>query len=153
MAQLKAIAAMALNRTIGFKQQLPWHISEELKHFRATTLNQTLLMGRKTFESMGSRPLPHRQTYILSTRDIAYEGVKTIHSINELDSLDDTVWICGGAQIYEQFLPLCSELLLSVIQKEFEGDVFFPPFEHLFTQKEILKRTDSFEIQRWIRKN
>ena len=153
MAQLKAIAAMALNRTIGFKQQLLWHISEELKHFRATTLNQTLLMGRKTFESMGSRPLPHRQTYILSTRDIAYEGVKTIHSINELDSLDDTVWICGGAQIYEQFLPLCSELLLSVIQKEFEGDVFFPPFEHLFTQKEILKRTDSFEIQRWIRKN
>ena len=91
MAQLKAIAAMALNRTIGYHQQLPWHIPEELKHFRETTLNQTLLMGRKTFESMGSRPLPHRQTYILTTKDISYEGVKTIHSINELDSIDGTV--------------------------------------------------------------
>ena len=152
MAHLKAIAAMALNRTIGYKQQLAWHIPEELKHFKETTLNQTLLMGRKTFESMGARPLPHRQTYLLTTQDITYDGAKTIHSIDELDSLDTTVWLCGGAQLYKQFLPLCSELILSIIQKEYEGDAFFPPFEHLFEKNEVIKPSSEFEIQRWFRK-
>lgn len=150
MPEMKAIAAMALNRVIGNNQQLPWHIPEELKHFRATTLNQTILMGRKTFESMGTRPLPHRRTYILSTNNTRYEGVHTIHSINELNAIDGTIWVCGGAKIYEQLLPLCSELILTVIQQEFEGDVFFPHFEHLFEKKEIINRTNRFEIQRWV---
>ena len=153
MFEMKAIAAMALNRVIGNNQQLPWHIPEELKHFRETTLNQTLLMGRKTFESMGARPLPHRKTYILTTNNTRFEGVHTIHSINELDTLNETIWLCGGAKIYEQFLPQCSELILTVILQTFDGDAFFPPFEHLFEKKEIIKQTDRFEIQRWIRKH
>ena len=153
MLKLKAIAAMALNRTIGYQQRLPWHLSEELKHFKETTLNQTLLMGRKTFESMGARPLPHRKTYILTTQDVPYEGVQIIHSIEALNSVNETVWLCGGAQIYKQFLPSCSELILSVIQKEYPGDAFFPPFEHLFEKKEIIQSNATFEVQRWVRKN
>ncbi len=153
MPEMKAIAAMALNRTIGYHQELPWHIPEELKHFRTTTLHQTLLMGRKTFESMGSHPLPQRTTYILTTKNTKYKGVQTIHSINELANINETIWLCGGAKIYEQFLPLCSELILTVIQKNFDGDTFFPPFEHLFSLKKIINHTDNFEIQHWVRKN
>ncbi len=150
MAEFKAIAAMALNRTIGINQQLPWCIKEELQWFRQTTLHQTLLMGRKTFESMGARPLPQRTTYVLSHQTVPLDGVKTIDSIHDLEALDSTVWICGGAHIYEQFIPLCSEIILSVIQDIYDGDTFFPPFEHLFKQKEILKKTADFEVQRWI---
>ncbi len=150
MTQFKAIAAMALNRSIGWNQQLPWHIPEELQWFRQTTLNQTLLMGRKTFESMGCRPLPHRITYILTSQKLAYKGVKTIQSIKDLNSLKGPIWICGGAHIYEQFLPLCFEIFLSVIQKNYPGDTFFPHFENFFEKINIIKKTDLFEVQHWI---
>ena len=150
MAEFKAIVAMGLNRSIGYQQQLPWHIPEELQWFRQTTLHQKLLMGRKTFESMGCRPLPQRTTYILSHQNIQYEGVNMIQSIDDLKNIENTVWICGGAHIYKQFLPLCSELFLSVIQNNYPGDAFFPPFENSFRKAEILKKTDQFEVQKWI---
>lgn len=151
MPTFKAIAAMASNRTIGDNGRLPWRISEELQWFRQTTLNQVLLMGRKTFESIGGRPLPQRTTYVLSSQKTIYEGAHTIASIDELATLTGTVWLCGGARVYEQFLPLCSELLLSVIYKPYEGDAVFPKFEHLFQKQGILKTTQEFKVQRWIR--
>ncbi len=140
---------MASNRVIGNNGKLPWHISEELQWFRQTTLHQTLLMGRKTFESMGCRPLPQRTTYVLSSQKIPYEGIHAITSIDELNELQDTVWLCGGAHMYEQFLPLCSELFLTVIHNTYEGDAVFPQFEHLFKQRAVLKTTEAFEIQKW----
>lgn len=151
MPVFKAIAAMASNRTIGNNGKLPWHIPEELQWFRKTTLHQTLLMGRKTFESMGCRPLPQRTTYVLSSKEISYEGIHAITSLNELANIQGTVWLCGGAHMYEQFLPLCSELFLTVIHRAYEGDAVFPNFEHLFKQQAVLKTTEDFEIQRWIK--
>ena len=151
MPVFKAIAAMASNRIIGNNGKLPWHIPEELQWFRQTTLHQTLLMGRKTFESMGCRPLPQRTTYVLSSKKIPYEGIHAITSIDELADLQDTVWLCGGTHMYEQFLPLCSELFLTVIYNTYEGDAVFPKFEHLFKQQSVLKKTQDFEVQRWVR--
>ena len=142
---------MASNRVIGNNGKLPWHIPEELQWFRQTTLHQTLLMGRKTFESMGCRPLPQRTTYVLSSQEISYEGIRAITSIDELSNLQGVVWLCGGAHMYEQFLPLCSELFLTIIHNPYEGDAVFPKFEHLFKQQAILKTTEAFEVQRWER--
>ena len=147
----KAIAAMSLNGVIGKNNALPWHISEELQWFRQKTLHQTLLMGRKTFESMGKRVLPQRTTYILTHTQAEYPNVRIIHRVEDLPESLDTVWICGGANIYQQFLPKCSELFLSVIYEKIEGDAFFPEFKHLFVQQEVLKQTKQFEVQYWIR--
>ena len=152
MPVFKAIAAMASNRTIGIQGKLPWRMPEELQWFRQTTLHQTLLMGRKTFESMGCRPLPQRTTYVLSSQKTCpCEGAYVVTSIDELNPLEGTIWLCGGAHMYEQFLPLCTELLLSVIYKAYEGDTFFPKFEHLFQRQTILKATNDFEVQRWVK--
>ena len=150
MVTFKAIAAMASNRVIGRDNRLPWHLPEELQHFRQTTLHQTLLMGRKTFESMDSRPLPKRTTYVLTHRAFPAENVHVITDISQIPATAKIVWICGGASIYAQLLPLCDELLLSVISKTYGGDAFFPPFEHLFKKAEVIKETETFEVQRWI---
>lgn len=150
MVTFKAIAAMASNRVIGRSNRLPWHLPEELQHFRQTTLHQTLLTGRKTFESMGSRPLPQRTTYVLTHRAFSRDDVHVITDISQIPATVETVWVCGGASIYAQLLPLCDELLLSVIFQTYDGNAFFPPFEHLFGKEEIVKKTDTFEIQRWV---
>ena len=150
MVTFKAIAAMASHRVIGRDNRLPWHLPEELQHFRQTTLHQTLLMGRKTFESMGSRPLPQRATYVLTHRAFPAEGVHVITDIAQIPATVETVWVCGGASIYAQLLPICDELLLSVIRQTYDGDAFFPPFEHLFKKVDVVKKTEAFEVQRWI---
>ena len=146
----KAIAAMSVNRVIGRDNRLPWNLPEELQHFRQTTLHQTLLMGRKTFESMGCRPLPNRTTFVLTHRAFPAEGVHVITDISQIPATVETVWVCGGATVYTQLLPLCNELLLSVIRQSYDGDAFFPPFEHLFQQTEVIKKTETFEVQRWL---
>ena len=142
---------MSINRVIGCQQQLPWHIPEELQWFKQVTLKQTLLMGRKTFESMGCRPLPQRKTYILTRKHVSFSGVEVIHSPEELYSLGGTVWVCGGAHVYEQLLPICEELILSIIPQIIEGDAFFPSFESHFKLNAILKQTDSFKVQSWVK--
>ena len=152
MPEFKAIAAMASNRVIGKDQRLPWHIPEELSWFRQVTLHQTLLMGRKTFESMGCKALPQRTTYVLSSnQNVNFPHVSIIPSLSALEAIKGTVWVCGGMRIYEQFLPICSELILSVIKEGYEGDAFFPKFEHIFSLRSILKQTDKFEVQQWVR--
>ncbi|MCQ2955754.1 MAG: dihydrofolate reductase [Opitutales bacterium] len=152
MIDFKIIAAMSLNRVIGCRQRLPWHLPEELQWFRQMTLNQTLLMGRKTFESMGKRPLPQRTTYVLTHHKTGLQGVQEITLLDELPAQLKTVWVCGGASIYEHLLPKASELILSVIQCTIDGDAFFPPFESRFQQVAVLKRTDDFEVQKWVAK-
>ncbi len=147
----KAIAAMSINRVIGCQQQLPWHVPEELQWFKQVTLHQTLLMGRKTFESMGCRPLPQRKTYVLSRNFISFQGVEVIHAPEELYGLGGTVWVCGGAHVYQQLLPICDELILSIIPQIIEGDAFFPPFESYFKLNATLKQSDAFKVQSWIK--
>ena len=152
MKHLKAIAAMSLNRVIGNGNKIPWHLPEDFKWFKATTTGHIIVMGRKTFESIG-KPLPNRETIVLSRSAFSHPGTKTIHSLAELTSMvtDRQIFICGGAQIYEQALPLCSELLLTLVQREVEGDAFFPQFEDQFQLAEEIRDTPEFKILRYRR--
>jgi dihydrofolate reductase len=112
-----------------------------------------LVMGRKTFEAIG-RLLPNRATMVLSRSDFRHPGVTTIRSLEELPPLvgDRQVFICGGAQIYEQLLPQCAELLLTLVQREVKGDAFFPPFDDQFELAEELRATPEFKILRYQRR-
>lgn len=138
-------------RVIGRGGALPWHLPEDLAFFKRTTAGHPVVMGRKTFESIG-RPLPKRQNIVL-TRDPAWrhDGTEVIHSPAELASLsllDPLVFIIGGAEIYQVFLPLLDEILVSRVREPHAGDTRFPPFEHLFPLNELLETHPAFEVWR-----
>jgi dihydrofolate reductase len=121
---------MSQNGTIGKNNKLPWHISEDLKRFKALTTGHAAVMGRKTFESLG-KPLPNRRNVVL-TRDPLFSaaGVETVHSVKEMQklcTLDEEIFIIGGAEVYKQFLPLADKIYLTLIKKDVEGDAFFAP--------------------------
>lgn len=144
---------MSRNRVIGVGNKIPWYLPEDFQWFKQTTTGHVLVMGRKTFESIG-RPLPNRTTVVLSRTDFCHPGVKTIRSLEELPLLvgDRQAFVCGGAQIYEQLLPQCAELLLTVVQREVVGDAFFPQFEHQFELVEEIRDTPEFKILRYQRR-
>lgn len=146
-----AIAAMSENRVIGADGKIPWHVSEDMKFFKRTTLGHIVLMGRKTYESMG-RPLPGRENWVVS-RSGEISGVRMIHDLGGIAEPTDgrTLFVIGGSQIYEQLLPRCSELFLTLIKRTAEGDAFFPPFEHLFSTFEKVLETDEMEVRRYVR--
>jgi dihydrofolate reductase len=152
MNSFKAIAAMSENRVIGNQGGIPWHLPEDFKWFKQTTMGDILVMGRKTYASIG-RPLPGRQTYVLSRQQQAIEGVEIIHSLDTLNKLktDRTIWIAGGGDIYKQLLPMCEELYLSRVHREVEGDAFFPEFESSFELNDILLDAPGFTVERWVR--
>ena len=123
------VAAIARNHTIGFQQQLPWHIPGELAHFKAITLGHPVLMGAKTFASIGNA-LSGRKNIILSNSIKSEpEGCIVINNIDDIaqhTSLDDEIMVIGGAEIYQQFIPKASRMYLTLIHHDFKGDVFFP---------------------------
>lgn len=126
------IVAMAENRVIGRDNQLPWQLSADLKHFKALTMGKPVIMGRKTWESIG-RPLPGR-TNIVVTRDPRYtaDGCVVVHSIDaalQACSGSEEVMVIGGAEFYRQVLPEASTLYLTLVHDEFEGDAFFPELD------------------------
>src|SRR5512143_2535787 len=136
MKYFKAIAAMSLNRVIGAGNKIPWHLPEDFKWFKQLTTGQVIVMGRKTFESIG-KPLPNRTTIVLTRSPAPIEGVRTASNLDQLQSLlpefvGRELFICGGAQVYEQALPLCSDLYLTLVKRNVEGDIFFPAFEDQF---------------------
>ncbi len=147
MKPFKAIAAMSLNRVIGAAGKIPWHLPEDFKWFKETTTGHVIVMGRKTYESIG-RPLPNRTTVVLSRSATLIPGVKVISSLGEIESAagDREIFICGGAEIYTMALPKCSELYLTLVQRNVEGDTFFPPFEEQFKLEGILRETPEFKI-------
>ena len=151
MKPYKAIAAMSLNRVIGCGNKIPWHIPEDFKWVKENTLGHVIVMGRKTFESIG-RPLPRRENIVLSQQTLKIQGVTIIHNLNELEGIESEkeIWILGGAEIYRQTLPHCSDLYLSVIKREVEGDTFFPPFEDTFDLKEIIREELDFRIEHYV---
>src|SRR5437016_10683854 len=108
MKYFQAIAALSLNRVIGLGNKIPWHLPEDFKWFKKMTTGQIIVMGRKTFESIG-KPLPNRTTIMLSRSQFHYPGVQTISDLSQIDLADETreIFICGGAEIYRQTLPLC----------------------------------------------
>lgn len=143
----KAIAAMALNRVIGAGNRIPWHLPEDFKWFKKMTTGNVVVMGRKTFESIG-KPLPNRDTIVLSRGQFAFPGVQVVKNLDELAPLvvGREVFIAGGAQVYEQALPLCSDLFLTLVKREVEGDAWFPPFEDAFEPVETLQDNPDFKI-------
>ncbi|MDR2239223.1 MAG: dihydrofolate reductase [Zoogloeaceae bacterium] len=130
--RLSLIAAVAANGVIGSENALPWRLPEDLKHFKTLTTGHPVVMGRKTFESIG-RPLPARRNIIV-TRNTAYaaQGCETAASLPAaLAACPDAgeVFVIGGAQIYAEALPLAARLYLTEIQKEFAGDARFPALD------------------------
>nr|AIA10990.1 Dihydrofolate reductase [uncultured bacterium] len=114
------------------------------------TTDQVVVMGRKTFESIG-KPLPNRTTIILSRSNFQFPNVKTISDLEQLDAdwpelAGKEIYICGGAQIYEQALPLCSDLFLTLVKRKVEGDTFFPEFEQAFQQVGVMRDCPEFKI-------
>ncbi len=151
--KLTAIVAMTPERVIGRKGSLPWHLPEDLAFFKRTTSGHPVVMGRKTFESIG-RPLPKRRNIVL-TRDESWTvpGVETIHSPGHLDALipyDETVFIIGGAEIYAAFLDRLDEILVSWVYENHPGDTLFPDFADRFPHYEILESHEAFEVRRYL---
>lgn len=151
--QFKAIAAMAENRVIGNGPNIPWHLPEDFKFFKATTIGHIVVMGRTTFESIG-RPLPKRETIVVSRSGYEYPGVRTVSSLDEIDVNADErdVFICGGAQIYSAALPRCSDLWLTHVKRVVDGDVLFPPFESRFDFGATVSENDDFRIVHYRRR-
>ena len=184
MKHFKAIAAMSLNRVIGAGNKIPWHLPEDFKWFKKMTMGNVVVMGRKTFESLG-QPLPNRKNLVLTRHPQrlikqhpeifgqyhewrggkhlkrAYqfhftklgEKIETeiliFKSLEKLDASEfpNDIFICGGEQIYEQALPRCSDLYLTLVKREIEnGDSFFPPFEDKFELVEKIRDEPEFKI-------
>jgi dihydrofolate reductase len=146
----KAIAAMSLNRVIGIRNTIPWHLPQDFKWFKQMTAGQVIVMGRKTFESIG-KPLPNRTTLVLTRSQASIPGVKTISDLGQIDPTAKEfagreIFICGGAEIYAQALPRCSDLYLTLVRREVEGDTFFPPFENDFELIETVMESPEFKI-------
>jgi len=148
---MKAIAAMSLNRVIGNEGKIPWHLPEDFRWFKKCTMGAAILMGRKTYESLG-KPLPGRRNLVVS-REVTFPGVEMVRDLGAFNpaDYDGGVWVIGGGEIYAQLLPQCSELYLSVVNREVAGDAFFPPFEELFGEPEVIERFPEFEIRRYQR--
>ena len=132
--RLAILAAVATNGVIGINNTLPWHLPADLKHFKALTLGQIVVMGRRTFESIG-RPLPERTNVVLTRQpDLTLPGVIVVQSIQDvLDQFANDprpIFVIGGAQVYQETLSLCQRLYLTEIQQAFAGDTFFPALNH-----------------------
>lgn len=142
---------MARNRVIGCDNQIPWHYPEDFRWFKKMTTGNTVVMGRKTFESIG-RALPNRRILILSRSGFRAPGTDTVVRLEDIhpERLTGEVFICGGAEIYRQTLPGCSDLYLTVVDREVEGDTFFPHHESRFHFAGIVAEFPEFNIQHWI---
>jgi dihydrofolate reductase len=157
-SRVSALVAMARNRVIGFKNALPWHLPPDLKRFKSLTMGHPIIMGRKTYESIG-RPLPGRISIIV-TRQADYQapGAIVVDSLTQALQAGDAeaqqhshsrsdqgaeAFIIGGAEIFRQALPFCDRIYLTEIQADFEGDILFPEL-HLEEWVEILR-----ERYRW----
>ncbi len=148
------IVACDKNNLIGKKDSangMPWSNKEDLAHFKKTTINKTIVMGKTTFEAIG-RPLPKRKTVVVSRHGYAYEHPNVevredlIEVIQEYKKKQEDLYICGGASIYKQALPYVDEILLSRIPGEYEGETYFVPFEHEFTCLEV-RSFETFKLE------
>lgn len=150
-----AVAAMTPRRVIGRHNDIPWHLSEDLKFFKRTTSGHPIVMGRKTWESLKGRPLPNRRNVVLSRTLDAAPGAEILRHPDEIGSLGlkGTVYVIGGAEIYRLLMPRTSEVLLTIVESAAEGDTLFPPFEEEFELAEVLDRMPGVaEWRRYVRR-
>lgn len=129
--RLSIIVAMDTNQLIGKNNALPWHLPADLAYFKKTTIGKTVLMGRKTYQSIGFA-LPNRRNIVISRNaDFQTQNCEVVSSIDDaliLTKNDDEVMVMGGASFYEQMLPSADRLYITQIESEFEGDTYFPAF-------------------------
>ena len=133
------IVAIAQNGTIGDKNALLWHIKEDMRFFRTTTSGHAVVMGRKTFESLGSKPLPKRTNIVITRADREFEGALTAHSLEEAIRMageDEEIFVMGGAQIYREALSVVDRMYITVVECDYEGDTSFPEID--FSQWELV---------------
>jgi len=128
---ISAVVAIAENNAIGKNNQLLWHLPNDLKHFRQITSGHTVIMGRKTYDSVG-RPLPNRRNIIITRQKIAIPGCEVVGSVNEAIALcagEDEVFIVGGAEIYKLAMPKTDRIYLTIVHQAFEADAYFPQID------------------------
>jgi len=150
--KISIIAAMSSNRVIGVNNTLPWKLSADLKRFKQLTMGHCLIMGRKTFESIG-RPLPGRTTIVVTLQpSFNPEGVTVVHSIEQaiIAATGDEVFMTGGGDLFNQTINLADRMYLTIIKKDFAGDAFFPEFDEkdwIVTFKEEHEPDEAFPHQ------
>jgi len=127
------VVAMGRNRVIGKNNSLPWNMPADMKRFRELTTGKPVIMGRKTFQSIG-RPLPKRKNIVLTReKDYVAEGCIVVHSIDsalEAAETSDEAMVIGGSQVFREFFPIARRIYLTIIEHDFDGDVSFPEYDH-----------------------
>jgi len=150
----KAIVAVAENGVIGRGGDLPWRLPGDLKWFKKITLGHTILMGRKTWDSLPGA-LPGRKNWVLSRHACPEDGMSVFRSMAEVkQALDPSqnLFVIGGGEIYSMALPLCHELYISEVRQKIpDGDAFFPPYKDEFIPDEVLDDNKDFLLRRWLR--
>jgi dihydrofolate reductase len=148
---LTAIVAMDPNRLIGQNGKLPWHLPADLAFFKKTTSGHPILMGRKTFDSIG-KPLPKRTNIVLSRdKNWQHPNVEVIHTIDEISNFDGEIFIIGGAEIYAAFRDKIDAWLVSHLIHPYLGDTYLAPFESNFPVVETIEEHPEFIVRRHLR--
>lgn len=151
------IAAIDQEKAIGKNGEIPWHIPEDLKHFKEKTTGHPVIMGRKTFESLpvDYRPLPERTNIVLTRSDMDKEGVEIAKSFQKAYSIardhGEEAFIIGGASVYEQALPQADRMILTEVKKEVDGDTFFPEFDREEWNEESREEHEDFDFVTYTR--
>ena len=151
------IAAVAENGAIGKDGDIPWHIPEDLEHFKQKTTGHPVIMGRKTYESLPEnfRPLPDRTNIVLTRSDMDEEGIRVVRSLEEAysiaEELDDKPFIIGGASVYKQALSEADKMILTEVKKEVDGDTFFPEFDREEWNEERREEHEDFDFVTYTR--
>ncbi len=147
MTSVTLIAAVGRNRVIGADDDMPWHLPEDFAFFKRTTMGHPMIMGRKTFDSIG-RPLPGRRTIVITRQPgWAHADVETAHSLTDALALAgpaDEVFVCGGGQVYAEAMPWAHRLLITEVDQEPVGDVLFPEIDEEAWHETVRERRDGF---------
>ena len=152
---ISLIVAVDKNGCIGLDGKMPWHIKEELKHFKEYTWGKKVLIGRKTFEGLG-KPLTNRYHYLLTSKNIEIETGEIVTDlatlIDQFKNNDEELVVIGGAQVYKKVLDIVDKMIISVIQNEYNGDTYFPKFDMNRFDVESIQTHDEFIVYTLIRK-
>ncbi|NBK97214.1 MAG: dihydrofolate reductase [Erysipelotrichia bacterium] len=155
---ISLVVAHGDNLVIGKDGWMPWHLPEDLKTFKKITLNHKIAMGRTTFEVM-KKPLPKRHTYIITTNQNYHYEHDDVSICNDFEKLlktyqnrEETLFICGGAKIYEYALPYVDEMWISLVDEHFEGDTFFPDYSNEHFIVETKEKKEGFTLIHYVRK-
>jgi len=148
---LSLIVCFSKNRVIGYNGKLPWYYKEDLEHFKKITMGHTLIMGKKTYQSLAKKLSGRKIIVVTNQKKICDENCEVAHSITQAIELagktDRMPFICGGEQIYKQALPLVRKMYITEINKEFTGDTFFPEFNEKEWEEIEIKKSDNLTFR------